>query len=43
MATVVKNVGCGRPAGQTSLKLVEGAYEVVYWFLFGEGCSNGAV
>ena len=28
MATVVKNVGCGRPAGQTSLELSKGAYEV---------------
>ena len=30
MATVVKNFGCGRPAGRTSLKLAEGAYEVAY-------------
>ena len=28
MVAIMKNVGCGRPAGRTSLELAEGAYEV---------------
>ena len=35
MAAVVKNVGCGRPTGRTSLELAKGAYKVVQCRVFG--------